>query len=166
MVEQEKINNEEPEIVFTEGEKTVITEEEKIIPFATPTKIEEPVEKEKVTVEEEKEETPTTVPTDITETDDYKKTAAIYKKEIQKLDEDYDLLKYAKEYIAAFNKFNDALGKCSNLALAGVIEYVNRLDAAKRTNLASENVRNMIIETLDSKDPELEDDVIERYPKM
>lgn len=45
-------------------------EESKVIPFATPTKIEEPVEKEKVTVEEEKEETPTTVPTDITETDD------------------------------------------------------------------------------------------------
>lgn len=40
MVEQKKINNEEPEMVFTEGEKVVITEEGKIIPFATPTKIE------------------------------------------------------------------------------------------------------------------------------
>ena len=114
-------------------------EAEKVIPFVKPTKIEE--------------------------TEGYKKTAALYKKETEVIDEDYDLLKYAKEYIELYNKFNNELGKCSNLALAGVVDYINKLYATKKSNPACEQLHTMIINMLNTKDPKLDDDVIERYPK-
>ena len=102
---------------------------------------------------------------DVAKSEDYKKTAALYQKETEKMDEDYDLLKYTKEYIKAYNKIQEALKKSSNLALAGIIDYLNKLYTSEQSNPACEDVRNMIISTLSSKDPKQEDDVIERFPK-
>ena len=99
-------------------------------------------------------------------TDDYKATANIYKKETEVINDDYDLLKYSKEYIEAHNKIKEELKNCSNLALAGVIDYLNKLTASGKDNSASNEIRDMIIATLESKDPKLEDDVVEKYPKM
>ena len=102
---------------------------------------------------------------DAAKSEDYKKTVALYQKETEKMDEDYDLLKYTKEYIKAYNKIQEALKKSSNLALAGIIDYLNKLYTSEQSNPACEDVRNMIISTLSSKDPKQEDDVIERFPK-